>query len=256
MFHRFALAAAVALATIAGSTPAQPARAEEATLLNANFSFNGIFGTYDPAALQRGLQIYTEVCSNCHGLVQLSYRNLAALGYTPDQIKAYAAQKQVPSTDDAGQPIMVPAKPSDKFVGPFPNDKAARAANNGALPPNLALITKAREGGGNYVYSLMQGYKDPPPAGVTIANGMYYNEYFPGHQIAMPPPLTDAAVTYADGTPNNLRQEASDIATFLTWAAEPEMEQRKQLGVKVMLFLLVLTGLLYGVKRLVWADVH
>jgi len=253
MIRRFVVAAALTLAFVL------PVRAEdEVSLLKGNFSFDSPVGTYDHAALERGLQIYKEVCSNCHALEQLSYRDLSQIDpkfYTEDAIKAFAAQYQVADTDDDGQPIMRPARAADKFVRPFPNAKAARAANNGGLPPNLALITKAREGGPSYVYSLLQGYKDAP-ANVKVNDGQYYNIYFPGHLIAMPPPLTDDAVTYTDGTKATLDQEAHDIATFLAWAAEPSLEERHALGVKVILFLIVTSIMLYIAKRRIWSKIH
>jgi ubiquinol-cytochrome c reductase cytochrome c1 subunit len=251
-------ATALALGVIAVSSlvaPAAQAEEGQAPLLDAGFGFRGPFGTLDKASAQRGLQIYKEVCSNCHGLYELSYRNIAALGYTADEVKAFAADSQVDDLDDKGQPVKRKARPSDRFVRPFPNDAAAREANNGALPPDLALIAKSRKGGPDYVYSLLQGY-GPTPAGVTMGDGLNYNKFFPGHQIAMPQPLTDGAVTFADGTPNTLAQEAKDIATFLEWAAEPEADQRKEMGWWVVLFLVPLTGLLYAVKRRVWADLH
>jgi ubiquinol-cytochrome c reductase cytochrome c1 subunit len=148
-----------------------------------------------------------------------------------------------------------PAKAADRMPSPFANEQAARAANNGAYPPDLSLIIEAREGGADYMYALLTGYRDPAPEGVTMNPGMYYNEYFPGHQIAMPPPLMDDRVTYADGTQATLSQMSRDVATFLTWAAEPNLEQRKSLGIKVLLFLIVLTALLYALKRQIWSDV-
>ncbi|GGF08408.1 cytochrome c [Aliidongia dinghuensis] len=258
MIRRFLLGAAIAVSALA--TQPLVAHAQEAAepeLLKGDWSFSGIFGTIDKASAQRGLQIYKEVCSNCHGLYEMSYRNIAALGYSDDQVKAFAAQYQVNDTNDDGAVIQRPAKPSDRFVRPFPNEKAARAANNGANPPDLALIVKSREGGVNYVYSILQGYKQAP-ADVKLADGQYYNIYFTagGQKIGMPQPLTDGAVTFANGAPNDLKSEAHDVATFLAWAAEPEQDARKRLGVRVMLFLIVLTGALYYAKRKIWADLH
>ena len=250
--------AAIALGSIAAPSllgSAALAEEESAPLLDAGFSFHGMFGTIDKASAQRGLQIYKEVCSTCHGLYEMSYRNIEELGYSADQAKAFAAQYEVDDLDDKGQPIKRKAKPSDRFVRPFPNDDAAREANNGALPPDLALIAKSRKGGPDYVYSLMQGY-GPAPADVKVGDGLNYNKFFPGHQIAMPQPLADGAVTFADGTPNTLPQEAKDIATFLEWAAEPEQDERKRIGWWVILFLIPLTFLLYVVKRRVWSDLH
>jgi len=246
---------ALSLALAAGA-----ARAEEAIdLLKQQWSFDGLFGTYDRASLQRGFQIYKEVCSNCHALSLLAYRNLGDAGgpgFTEDEIKAIAADYKVQDgPNDQGDMFDRPARPSDHFVKPFPNEKAARANNNGAYPPDLSLIVKARKGGADYVYSILNGYGETPP-GVTVAEGMNYNKYFPGNQIAMPQPLQPNQVTYADGTPASLQQEAHDVATFLTWASEPKLEARKRVGLETMLFLIVLTGLLYAVKRKVWAAVH
>jgi ubiquinol-cytochrome c reductase cytochrome c1 subunit len=196
------------------------------------------------------------VCSACHSLKLVAYRNLSAVGLSENEIKAIAAEKEVAGEpDDEGNPTTRKALPSDHFVPPFANDNAARAANNGALPPDLTLITKARAGGADYVYSILTGYTDPP-AGFKMQEGLNYNRAFPGHEIAMPKPLNDEQVTYSDGTKATLDQEAKDVVTFLTWAAEPELEARKRMGVKVMLFLILLTAMLYAIKRKVWADVH
>ncbi|MCL2428323.1 MAG: cytochrome c1, partial [Alphaproteobacteria bacterium] len=157
--------------------------------------------------------------------------------------------------NDQGEPITGPGTPAATFRAPYPNEKAARAALNGALPPDLSLIVNAREGGANYVYAILTGFKDPPPD-FKLQQGMYYNQAFAGHQIAMPPPLQDDQVTYGDGTKATLSQEAHDVVTFLAWAANPELTQRKQTGVRVVLFLALMTGLTYIVKRKVWADVH
>ncbi len=217
----------------------------------------GIFGTYDRTALRRGFQVYKEVCSACHSLKLLSYRDLADLGFGAPEIKAIAADSQVTDgPDDNGDMYQRPAYAADHFVPPFANDKAARAANGGGLPPDLSLIIKARHGHENYVYSLLTGFDLTPPEGETVANGMNYNPYFPGHQIAMPPPLHDDAVTYADGTKANVGQEARDVVQFLSWAAEPKMEIRKRTGLKVLLFLFVFAGVMYGVKRQIWKDIH
>lgn len=220
------------------------------------WSFQGPFGTYDRAAMQRGFQVYKEVCASCHSINQIYYRNLADLGYTPEQIKAYAAENEVEDgPNDEGEMFMRPALASDRFIKPFPNDNAARAGNNGALPPDLSLMVEARVDGPNYLYALLTGYAEAPE-GVEVMEGMNYNNYFPGHQIAMAPPLFEDGVEYADGTKATVEQQAEDLTVFLAWASEPNMEARKQMGLKVMLFLLVFTGLLIAVKRKVWADVH
>jgi len=230
---------------------------EEVTPPKVNWSFDGPFGTFDRAAAQRGFQVYEEVCSRCHSMNLLHYRDLTGIGYTEEQVKAFASQKQVTDgPNDQGEMFQRPGRPSDKFVAPFPNEQAARAALNGARPPDQSLIIKARPDGPNYVHGILTGYKDPPPAGVKVGEGRYYNEYFPGHQIAMPPPLAGDDVTYADGTKATLDQESRDVVTFLAWAAEPTMEERKYTGAKVLIFLLFMTGLLFGAKRKIWADVH
>lgn len=216
----------------------------------------GLTGTFDRAALQRGYQVYKEVCSACHSMRLLSYRNLTDIGFNEEQVKAIAAGYQVPGEpDDNGDIKPRAATPADHFVKPFANEKAARAANNGALPPDLSLMVKARHGGENYVYSLITGYTTAPE-GVTVAAGMNYNPYFAGNQIAMAAPLSDGAVTYADGTKATVEQMAHDVATFLTWTAEPKLEIRKQTGLKVVLFLIVFAGIMYAVKRRVWSKLH
>ena len=221
-----------------------------------SWSFEGPFGTFDRASAQRGFQVYKEVCSNCHSMKLVYYRNLAALGLNDAQIKAIAASVQVPGgVNDSGEAVERPGQPSDHFRSPFPNDAAARAANGGALPPDQSLIVKARTDGSNYVHNLLNGYRDPPP-GVTVQDGQYYNIYFPGHQLAMPPVLTDGIVQYSDGTSSTVEQMSRDVVTFLTWTSNPDMEQRKRMGVKVVLFLTLLTGLTYAVKKKVWKDVH
>jgi ubiquinol-cytochrome c reductase cytochrome c1 subunit len=221
-----------------------------------SWSFDGIFGTYDRGALQRGFQIYSEICSNCHSMNLLHYRDLTALGYNEDEIKAIAAQKQVTAgPNDQGEMFQRPGRPYDKFVAPFANEQQARMANNGALPPDMSLLAKAHEGGPSFIYGILTGYKNAPK-GFKLLPGMNYDEYFPGHQIAMPQPLQDNSVTFADGTHATLDEEARDVATFLAWCAEPKMEDRKRTGAKVMLFLLAMTGVLYGTKRKIWSDVH
>jgi ubiquinol-cytochrome c reductase cytochrome c1 subunit len=235
------------------------ARAQDTTPLpppHLRWQHDGIFGTYDRAAAQRGFQVYQQICSNCHSMNLLAYRDLQGIGFSPEQVKAIAAQVQTTAgPNDQGEMFERPGLPSDHFKKPFPNDQAARAANNGALPPDLSVITKAREGGGDYLAALLTGYREPP-AGVTVASGMYYNPFFPGHQLAMPQMVQDNAVTYTDGTPATKEQIAHDVVTFLSWAAEPKLEERHQIGAKTMLFLFVFTGLMYGVKRKVWADAH
>lgn len=247
------------LALAAALTLATPALAAEGVAIPSQpWSFSGIFGTFDRAAAQRGFQIYREVCASCHGLRQVAFRNLTALGYTMDDVRAVAASwdPQFPALNDSGEATTRPGVPADRMRSRFPNELAARASNNGALPPDLSLMTKARVGGPDYVFALLTGYSDPP-AGVTLMDGMSYNAVFPGHQVAMAPPLPDGRVTYAGrDTPPTTAEMARDVTNFLAWAAEPELEARHKLGVQVILFLLVLTGLLYAAKRKVWANLH
>jgi ubiquinol-cytochrome c reductase cytochrome c1 subunit len=217
----------------------------------------GAFGTYDRAALQRGFQVYKQVCSTCHSLRLLSYRNLTDLGFSEAEVKAIAAEATVhDGPNDNGDMFDRPGRPSDFFVKPFPNDQAARAANGGALPPDLSLIVKARKGHEDYVYSILTGFGQTPPADEKIASGMNYDPYFPGHQIAMPRPLNDDSVTYADNTHATTDQEARDVVQFLAWAAEPKLEARNEMGFKVVLFLIVFAAVMYGVKRKVWSKLH
>lgn len=245
----------LAAAAMLAAAPAARAAGEAIELPQQTWSFSGPFGTYDRAAVQRGFQVYKQVCSACHAMRQLSYRNLRQIGFSEAEVAAIAAEFQVADRDDTGQPIERPARPSDRFRMPFPNELAARAANNGAYPPDLSVMAKARKDGSNYLFALLTGYVDPP-AGFELQEGMNYNAYFPGHQIAMANVLNDDQVEYTDGTPMTAAQYARDVTNFLTWAAEPEMEERKALGVRMILFLTVLTGLTYMVKRKVWSDVH
>lgn len=255
-----AVAAALGASLLVGPAIAQQSE-ETPALPQKEWPFEGVFGAFDRASAQRGFQVYNEVCSNCHALHLVAYGDLGpggpggGLGFSLDEVKAIAAAKQVPDTNDQGDPLPRAAQPADHFVPPFPNDKAARAANNGALPPDLSVIVKAREGGPDYIYGVLTGYKEPPP-GMKMGEGMNYNEFFPGHQIAMPPPLNDNSVTYADDTPATLDQEAYDLVNFLAWAAEPTLDDRHRTGVKTILFLLAMTGILYAGKRRIWAAVH
>ena len=219
-----------------------------------NWSFSSVFGTFDRAAQQRGLQVYKEVCSGCHGLRLLAYRNLKAIGYNDDEIKAFAAENSVNSLNDDGEEVERPARPSDKFVSPYPNEQAARAANGGAYPPDLSLIVKARPDGANYLHALLTGYVDAP-ADKNVPDGMYYNKYYSGNLIGMPQPLYADGVEYADGTKATPDQMAKDVTAFLAWASEPELEKRKSLGVTVMLFLLLLTILSYLAMKQIWAPI-
>ncbi len=220
------------------------------------WSFDGPFGEYDRAALQRGLKVYRQVCSACHGLDLLYYRNLEAMGYSEAQVKAIAAEYTVTDgPNDEGDMFERPARPSDNFVNPFLNDAAAKYANNGAMPPDMSLIAKARVGGANYIYGLLTGYEDAP-AEKTLMQGQHWNKYMPGHIIAMAAPLSDDIVPYEDGTEQTTEQYARDVTHFLAWVADPYMEDRKKTGIKALLFLLVFAGIMYAVKKKTWSDLH
>jgi ubiquinol-cytochrome c reductase cytochrome c1 subunit len=219
------------------------------------WEFEGFFGTVDRESAQRGYKVYKEICSACHSANLIAYRNLSEIGFSENEIKALAAQHDVQDgPNDEGLMFTRPGIPADHFSAPYPNEKASRASNNGAYPADLSLIIKARHDGANYVYSLITGFITPP-AGVNVQDGMYYNPYFQNHQIAMAPPLSDGAVVFDDSTPNTIDQMARDVVTFLQWAAEPEMEKRKRMGIKVILYLLVMTALFYMSKKIIWRNV-
>ena len=241
------------------------------------WSFSGPFGLFDRAQLQRGFKVYREVCSTCHGLSLLSFRNLAdpgGPGFTRDQAAAVAAEYKVKDgPNDQGEMFERAGRLADRFPAPFANDQAARVVNGGAVPPDFSVIAKARtyergfpwfifdaitqyqEQGVDYIVALMHGYDDPP-AGKTIPSGLTYNKYFPGQAIAMPKPIQDGQVTYTDGSPQTVDQYSKDVAAFLMWAAEPHMETRKRIGLVVMIFLIVFAGLMYFTKKRVWSRVE
>ena len=220
------------------------------------WSFEGITGTFDRGALQRGYQVYSEVCSGCLSMKLLYYRDLIDIGFSEDQVKAIASEFTViDGPNDEGEMFERDARPADRFVSPYLNDNEARANNNGAYPPDLSVITKAKKDGANYIYNLLLGYKDPP-ADMEVGEGMYYNIYMAGNQIAMPQPIYDESVDYADGTNNSAEQLAEDLVVFLTWAAEPELEVRKNLGIKVILFFIILGFIIFLAKNRLWREVH
>ncbi|MGB2440183.1 MAG: cytochrome c1 [Candidatus Puniceispirillaceae bacterium] len=224
-------------------------------LKQAEWSFSGPLGTFDKASMQRGFQAYREVCSGCHSLDYIAFRNLADLGYNADEIKAIAAEYEVEDgPNDEGEMFMRTAVPADHFPAPYPNENAARAANNGAYPLDLSLIFKARPNGADYLYSLLTSYEEAP-ADVTVPEGMYYNAAYSGHLIAMPQPLYGDDVTYANGADSSVDAISRDLVNFLAWTAEPAMETRKRTGVAVLIFLVLLSGLSYGAMRFIWADV-
>lgn len=225
-------------------------------LPNIDWSFNGPFGTYDKAQLQRGFLVYKQVCSACHAMNKNYYRDLTGIGYSDAQIKTIASEYTVmDGPNDEGDMFERPARGSDHFKRPYENDKAAAFANGGALPPDLSLITKARVGGADYVYALLTGY-EAAPAGVTLLTGQHYNKYKDGNIIAMAAPLSEGQVTYEDGSPQTLDQYSKDVSAFLTWAAEPEMEARKRMGAKVVIFLAIFAFIMYLTKRKVWEKLH
>ena len=232
--------------------------AETAKLLKTDWSFKGLFGKFDRGALQRGYQVYTEVCASCHSMKYVSYRNLGEKGgpeFSEAEVKAIAASFEVTDGPNAdGEMFTRPAKPSDKFVLPYENVKAAQAANGGAYPPDMSVLVKARGGGVDYIYSLLQGYEDAP-SGVTLDDGVYYNKYMIGNKIKMASPLTDDIVEYTDGTQATVDQMSKDVTTFLTWAAEPELEERHRTGVKVIIYLILLTTLVYLSMKKIWSRV-
>jgi ubiquinol-cytochrome c reductase cytochrome c1 subunit len=281
MLRKFAIAAA--FVGLAAALPgAASAAGESLHPKEVAWSFAGPFGKFDQAQLQRGLKVYQEVCAACHSMSMLSYRNLAADGgpFASDRypnpndnpyVKQIAAGIEVTDIDTTtGDEITRPATPADRFRQPYPNAEAAAAGNNGVAPPDLSVITKARSGGPNYIYSVLTGYK-APPAGLTVTPGVYYNQYFPGELssfwtgdaehvppggfIAMPNPLRDGLVTYDDGTRSTVDQQAKDVVAFLAWASEPKQVERKQTGFAVIIYLLLLSGLLYASYRYIWRNV-
>jgi ubiquinol-cytochrome c reductase cytochrome b/c1 subunit len=274
-------AAVLALAVVLGSALApHPALAQEGHETpqppREKWSFSGPFGTFDRGQLQRGFKVYREVCSNCHSLKLLSFRNLAEAGgpgFSAAQAATVAGEFKVQDgPNDQGEMFERPGRPADHFPAPFANDAAARVANGGALPPDLSVMAKARtyergfpwflidigsqfqEQGVDYIVALLNGYEDAPKD-FTLPPGAHYNKYFPGHALGMPKPLSDGQVEYTDGTPATAVQYSKDVAAFLMWAAEPHMEARKRVGLQVMIFLIVLAGMLYFTKKRVWSSV-
>ena len=231
---------------------------EKVKLLKIDWSFKGVTGKFDRASLQRGYQVYTEVCASCHSMNLVSYRNLGEPGgpeFSVEQVKAIAANFEVedgPNSD--GEMFTRPGRPSDKFVSPYPNVQAATAANGGAYPPDMSVLVKARKGGSDYIYSVLMGYEDPP-AGFELEDGVYYNKYMDGQKIKMSNPLSEGIVTYADGTQTTQAQMAKDVTTFLTWTAEPHLETRHKMGVKVIIFLTIFTLLVYLSMRRIWSRI-
>lgn len=258
---------ALLLAILTTSFEASPETAVEEYhqgLKAVSYSFDGPLGRYDRPQLQRGFQVYKEVCSACHSMKLVAFRDLEEIGFTKPEVKAIAKQwaVEVPSINDqTGEPATRKAIPSDYFPSPYANETAARAANNNALPPDMSLLAKAREGGAHYIYSIVTGYT-PQPAELLkrfpdakTPTGLYYNPHFANLNIAMPPPLVaEGQVTYADGTKPTVDQMGKDAAAFLMWAAEPKLEARHRAGVAILIFLLIATGLAYGAYQNIWRD--
>jgi ubiquinol-cytochrome c reductase cytochrome b/c1 subunit len=263
----FAAAASPVLAEDAHETPQPP---------KAKWSFSGPFGKFDQAQLQRGFKIYREVCANCHSMSMVAFRNLADAGgpgFSPAQAAAVAAEYKIKDLDDKGEAVERAGRPADYFPSPFANELVAKAANGGVAPPDFSTLAKARtyergfpwfifdiftqyqEQGPDYIVALLQGYVDAPKD-FALPPGGNYNKYFPGHSIAMPPPLQAGQVTFDDGAPQTLDQYTKDVASFMMWAAEPHMVARKRLGFQVMIFLIVFAGLMYFTKKKVWSAVH
>ena len=228
-------------------------------LLKQDWSFQGFFGTFDRSSLQRGYQIYSEVCASCHSMKYLSYRNLAEEGgpeFSVDQAKAIASNYEVtdgPNSD--GEMFTRQAKLSDKFVMPYANDAEAKISNGGAYPPDMSVLLKARAGGADYIYSVLLGYEDPPE-GMELDDGVYYNKYMYGNKIKMPQQLYDDLVTYADGTAATPEQMAKDITTFMAWTAEPKLEERHKFGFRAITYLIILTILVYFSMKKIWSRIE
>ena len=232
--------------------------AEQNDPIKVDWSFKGLTGKFDRASLQRGFQVYKEVCSSCHSMQYLSYRNLGEKGgpeFSESEVKAIAASVEIEDGPDSqGEMFVRPGRPSDKFKSPYPNVNASIAANGGAYPPDMSVLVKARPGGSNYIYSVLVGYEDPP-AGMVLDDGVYYNKYMIGNKIKMSAPLIDGIVEYTDGTESSVDQMAKDVTTFLAWAAEPELEERHKTGVKVIIYLVLLTILVYLSMKKIWSRI-
>ena len=232
--------------------------AESIDPIKVNWSFKELTGKFDRASLQRGFQVYKEVCASCHSMQYLSYRNLGEPGgpeFTQEEVKAIAASVEIEDGPDSqGEMFTRPGKPSDKFKSPYPNVEASTAANGGAYPPDMSVLVKARPGGADYMYSVLMGYEEPP-AGMKLDDGVYYNKYMIGQKIKMASPLSEGIVEYSDGTEATMDQMAKDVTTFLAWAAEPELEERHRVGFKVIIYLILLTILVYLSMKKIWSRV-
>jgi ubiquinol-cytochrome c reductase cytochrome c1 subunit len=253
---RISLLAILSIACLLGVSQPVFAAGDAKKPRQVHWSFDGVFGTFDQAAIQRGLQVYREVCAACHGLKRVPFRKLSEIGFSEAEIKALAAEYTfMDGPDDEGEMFERAGRPFDYFPAPYANEQLARALNNGAYPHDLSLMIKARHDGANYMYSLLTGYGADVPEGEELLDGQYYNPYMAGGKIAMPQPFRDGQVDYQDGTEASVEQMAKDITHFLHWTAEPEMEVRKQMGVRVMIFLFIMTVLFYIAMKRIWADV-
>ena len=255
--NRIILTIFISIITTLSFADSQHSHGANTKYLNTDWSFKGIFGTFDRASLQRGYQVFQEVCSGCHSVQHLSYRNLSEKGgpeFSIEEAKAIAAQFEVedgPNSD--GEMFMRPARLSDKFAKPYPNVEASTAANGGAYPPDMSVLAKARPGGADYIYSLLLGYEEAP-AGFELDDGVYYNKYMPGNKIKMSAPLSDGLVEYSDSTQATTAQMAKDVTTFLVWAAEPHLEAQHRMGFKAIIYLIILFTLVYMSKQKVWSQ--
>ena len=254
--NRIILTIFISIITTLSFADSQHSHGANTNYLKTDWSFEGIFGTFDRASLQRGYQVYQDVCAGCHSAQHLSYRNLSEKGgpeFLPEEAKAIAAQFEVTDgPNEDGEMFTRPGRLSDKFVKPFPNVKAAAAANGGAYPPDMSVLAKARKGGADYIYSLLMGYEEAP-AGYELDDGVYYNKYMPGNKIKMAEPISDGIVEYADGTETTKEQIAKDVTAFLIWAGDPHLEARHRMGFKVFFFLIILLTLVYLSKQKVWS---
>ncbi len=256
LLNRIILAIFISIIATLSFADSQHSHGANTKYLNTDWSFKGIFGTFDRASLQRGYQVFQEVCSGCHSVQHLSYRNLSEKGgpeFSIEEAKAIAAQFEVedgPNSD--GEMFMRPARLSDKFAKPYPNVEASTAANGGAYPPDMSVLAKARPGGADYIYSLLLGYEEAP-AGFELDDGVYYNKYMPGNKIKMSAPLSDGLVEYSDGTQATTEQMTKDVTAFLVWASEPHLEAQHRMGFKAIIYLIILLTLVYMSKQKVWS---
>jgi len=254
--NRIILTIFISIITTLSFADSQHSHGANTNYLKTYWSFKGIFGTFDRASLQRGYQVYQEVCAGCHSVQHLSYRNLSEKGgpeFSIEEAKAIAAQFEVEDGPNSeGEMFMRPARLSDKFVKPYPNVEASTAANGGAYPPDMSVLAKARAGGADYIYSLLLGYEEPP-TGFELDDGVYYNKFMPGNKIKMSAPLSEGLIDYSDGTQASVEQMSKDVTAFLVWASEPHLEAQHRMGFKAIIYLIILLTLVYMSKQKVWS---